>query len=147
MIVLAAENTGPIPDGAFQYLIGVVLSGGVLGLLLKSIWGDRTKNGEAYVEGLKKAEDEHQQQLASVRHEFGQRLDEQGARHQRDMERMNTHVEKLHAAIADMLKLIAPEHQAEVTAIIATLSISVPNSEPPTRFSQVMPEDDGWRNG
>lgn len=99
-------------------LAGASLGGGLLTLAIRRTWSDRDNVNQAYAEGRRSGELVHKEQLTEVRTEF---LEEIG--------KLEEHVQRLHRAIVELVKLVPDENMAAAVAILASLSIANPNKE------------------
>lgn len=56
---------------------------------------------------------------------------EQDERHREQMDVLETHVQRLHRALAKLVALVAPEHMAEATAVLVELGLPIPPARNP----------------
>ena len=113
-----------------QLIVGGVGGGVIAVTFLQLVFGDRNRAAADYKEGHGDAAKSARDQIVDLRAEFKQTLHEQDARHTAEMASVHDHVNRLHRAIAKLVRLVAPEHMAEATEIVMELGYTDASTPP-----------------
>lgn len=113
-------------SGELWTIVALLLGAGgiVLGSLRRE-WQRADRSDDAYVRARNDAAAEYRAEFDRLRLEFQTELARRDREHAADVKALEEHVARLHRALAKLVKLVAPEHVAEATAVLIELGMPV----------------------